>query len=163
MDVSADDDPLRISQYVYFALSSETVSAAAITARLGVEPDSVGVRGSRRSMPPLPARHRWAIECRRPGLTVDEQAAQVLTRVRPVAGSVRTLTATGDVSAVLQVVRYFNGDEGEPEHQARVVTGEGRVLHRLAGQHQLLGWHLAVEDLAFLASIPADLDIDEYG
>jgi hypothetical protein len=38
--VSADDDPLRISQYVYFALESETVSAAAITARLGVEPDS---------------------------------------------------------------------------------------------------------------------------
>jgi hypothetical protein len=160
--VSADDDPLRISQYVYFALKSETVSAATITACLGVEPDSVSERGFRRSMPPLPACHRWAIECRQPGLTVDEQAAQVLNRVRPLVEPIRTLTTTGDVSAVLQVVRYFNREEGEPERHAPVV-GNGRVLQRLAGQHQLLGWHLAVDDLSFLASIPADLDIDEYG
>jgi hypothetical protein len=43
------------------------------------------------------------------------------------------------------------------------VTNEGHVLHRLPGQHHLLGWHRAVEDLAFLASIPADVDVNEYG
>jgi len=43
------------------------------------------------------------------------------------------------------------------------VTTDGRVLHRLPGKHHLLGWHLASQDLAFLASIPADLDVDEYG
>jgi hypothetical protein len=163
--VEADESPLRISQYVYFALKSETVSAASITARLGVEPDSVLVRGARCSAPPVPVCHTWAVECRQPGLAVNEQAARVLARIRRVAEPIRVLTATGAVWAVLRVVRYFNDDEGEgeAEHHAPVVTDDGRILARLAGQHQLLGWHLAVEDLAFLVSIPADLDVDEYG
>ena len=61
--MTADEHPLRISQYVYFALKSETVPAAAITARLGVDPDSVRVRGARRLAPPVPVCHSWAIEC----------------------------------------------------------------------------------------------------
>jgi hypothetical protein len=36
-------------------------------------------------------------------------------------------------------------------------------MKKLPGQHQLLGWHLGTEDLAFLASISAVLDVDEYG
>ncbi|MEU5786400.1 DUF4279 domain-containing protein [Micromonospora purpureochromogenes] len=62
-----------VSQYVYFALSSERVSAAEITARLGIEPDEIVVRGSRVASPARPGSHRWKITCRKPGLTVDEQ------------------------------------------------------------------------------------------
>lgn len=36
-------------------------------------------------------------------------------------------------------------------------------LQRLTGRHQLLGWHLPFDDLAFLTSPRADLDVDEYG
>jgi hypothetical protein len=80
-----------------------------------------------------------------------------------VADPIRALTATGAVWAVLQVVRYLNDDEDEEEHHDPVVTDDGRILERLAGQHHLLGWHLASEDLAFPGSIPAALDVDEYG
>jgi hypothetical protein len=161
--VTADEHLLRISQYVYFALKSETVPAATITARLGVDPDSIRVRGARRSAPPIPACHIWAIECRELGLTVGEQTARVLARIHPVADSIRALTAGRAVSAVLQVVRYLNDEDGEAEHHDPAAQEGGRVLVRLAGQHHLLGWHLASEDIAFLASIPADIDVDEYG
>ncbi|GAA4261079.1 hypothetical protein GCM10022255_092280 [Dactylosporangium darangshiense] len=39
----------------------------------------------------------------------------------------------------------------------------GMVLAALPGQHHLLGWHITAADLAFLVSIHADLDVDEYG
>ncbi len=161
--MTATDHPLRIRQYVYFALKSETMPAAAITAHLDVEPDCVGVRGARRSVPPVPVCHSWTIECRQPGLAVDEQAAQVLSRIRPIADAIRALTVSGEVSAVLQVVRDFDNDQGEPGNYDPVTTDDGRVLQRLAGQHHLLGWHLTGDDLALLASVAATLDVDEYG
>ena len=162
--VSINDPPLRMSQYVYFALKSETVPASMITASLGIEPDSITVRGIRRPEPPVPASHIWSVECRQRGMRVDDQAARVLARIRPVAEPIRALTADGSVWAVLQVVRFFMDDDGEQEDEHQpVVTDDGRVLHRLPGQHQLLGWHLAIEDLVFLASIPAAVDVDEYG
>jgi Domain of unknown function (DUF4279) len=153
---------MRIRQYVYFALKSETVSAATITAHVGMQPDSVTVRGTKQSAPPRPVCHSWAIECRHGGLTVDEQTAIVLARIRPVAEPIRALTANESVSAVLQVVRYFNDEEGEDEDLGPVMTDDGRAMQKLAGQHQLLGWHLNIDDLTFLASIPAALDVDEY-
>jgi Domain of unknown function (DUF4279) len=154
---------MRIRQYVYFALRSDTLPASAITARLVVEPDSILVRGAERPTPPVPACHVWEIECRLPGLSVDEQAARVLNRLRPVAERVQALTATDTVSAVLQVVRYFHADDGEDETLDRMVTDNGLVLEKLPGQHQLLGWHLTTEDLVLLASMSATLDVDEYG
>ena len=44
-----------------------------------------------------------------------------------------------------------------------VVTEDGKLLERLPGQHQLLGWHLTHEQLGFLASIRCSIDADEYG
>jgi hypothetical protein len=38
---------VRVSQYASFSLSSETVTAATITGRLGIEPDKILVRGAR--------------------------------------------------------------------------------------------------------------------
>ena len=60
--------------------------ASTITARLGIEPDDVSIRGARRAQP-VPERRIWAVEWRRPRLAVDEQAARVLARIRPVAKS----------------------------------------------------------------------------
>jgi Domain of unknown function (DUF4279) len=150
--VTTGKHPLRISQYTYFALKSETVPASTITARLGIEPDCILVRGARRPAPPIPVCHMWAVECRQRGLAVDDQVAQVLARVRPVAEAIRTLTASGSTSAVLQIVRHFNDDEGETDDNDLIVTQDGRLLEKLGGQHRLLGWHLELEDLAFLAS-----------
>lgn len=42
---------MRVRRYVYFALVSEQLSAAAIKAEVGLEPDEVGVRGSRLRIP----------------------------------------------------------------------------------------------------------------
>jgi hypothetical protein len=153
---------MRIRQYAYFAIKSATLPAAAVTAHVGIEPDAVLVRGRRRMNRPPPAHHVWRIECREPGLTVDEQLGRVLERVRPVAARIRELTATGTVSAVMQVVRFLDAVDGEPERVDEIVTDDGEPLRKLAGQHRLLGWGLTAEDLGFLASIPAMLDVDEY-
>jgi hypothetical protein len=114
--VAVDGYSLKISQCVYFALKSDMVSASTITTHLGMRPDRVEVRGARRATPALPACHIWAIECRQPGLAVDELVARVLARVRPAAALVRDLTADDGVSAVLQVVHYFDDDEGEQDN-----------------------------------------------
>jgi len=73
----------------------------------------------------------------------------------------RELLAEGPrCGASIGVVRHF--EEGEEE-----VIREGEVdglrLESLPGQHQLLGWHLDAEVLAFLVAIGAELDVDEYG
>ena len=37
---------MRVRQYAYFALISNTLTASEITGRLGIEPDAISVRGS---------------------------------------------------------------------------------------------------------------------
>jgi hypothetical protein len=152
-----------MSQYVYLALWSETTTAAEMTADLGVAPDKVMVRGSKRASPPVPIGHAWKLECRDRGLSLDEQIERVLIRVTPVASKVRSLVDSGDVKAVLQVVRYFNDHDGEEEAFEASITPEGELLERIPGQHQLLGWHLPTSTIQLLASMSAELDADEYG
>jgi hypothetical protein len=61
--------------------------------------------------------------------------------------------------ASLQVVRYFNDEEGEEEN-----TYAPRAdWERLPGQHQLLGWGLDSRILQFLISTRAELEMDAYG
>ncbi|MFG1774804.1 DUF4279 domain-containing protein [Micromonospora sp. NPDC049051] len=152
-----------IRQYAYFSLRSRSVPASEITARLGLEPDEVLVRGSRSVEPPRPVLHNWQITCREPGLAVDEQIARVVARLLPLAAEVRHVAA--DLRSVdgeqggarLQVVRHLDAEDGEPE-EAVAVGG----LTKLPGQHQLLGWHLDRATLAFLHLVGADLDVDEY-
>jgi hypothetical protein len=158
-----DDGPLKVNQYVYFALKSETTPAETMTRQLGVEPDRISVRGSRLHHPPHPACHTWKIECRAPGLPVDEQVAAVLARVRPLTDAIQTLVATGEITAVLQVVRDFTAQTGKPKPTPGEATNTDKVLVALPDQQHLLGWHLTAADLAFLVSIDADLDVDEYG
>ncbi|MDH6463706.1 hypothetical protein M2302_003901 [Micromonospora sp. A200] len=154
-----------ISQYAYFALSSNRVSAAEITARLGIEPDEIVVRGSRRASPVRPASHRWKITCRKPGLTVDEQINRIVDRLFGHAERIGELAVELDHidgapgASMLQVVRVFEHPDGEEEDLTSPVEG----LQKLPGQHQLLGWHIEARVLEFLRLTRAELDVDEYG
>lgn len=154
---------MRIRQYVYFRLASEEIEAAEITQSLGVVPDRVLVRGTKRANPPAPATHSWELHCDLPGRTVDDQIEQVLSRVRPVAEAIRELSATTDIVAVLQIVRDLDAEDGQEDSADEPRLADGEVLTKLAGQHHLLGWHLDAETLTFLASVGADIDCDEYG
>ncbi len=156
---------MRIRQYSYFALKSRYVSAAEVTARLGLEPDEITIRGSRQANPARPVCHMWKIVCREPGLTVDKQLTRIVARLQPYRDQLRSvideLTA-GDAkygAAVLEVVRYFNDEQGEEEE----LSPSDAPLQKIPGQHQLLGWGLEREVLKFLLATNAYLDVDEYG
>ncbi|GAA2561758.1 hypothetical protein GCM10010435_36980 [Winogradskya consettensis] len=148
--MSDDEGSVLVKQYVYFALKSDITTPEAITAKLGFQPDRVGVRGSSQTTPPVPATHTWAVECRKPRMTVDEQVSEVLDRIRPLANGIRELVEPGEIEAVLQIVRYFEVDDGDPQ-----AAEDGPP-------ESLLGWHLTIADLAFLVSIDADVSVDEY-
>lgn len=132
---------LPVRQYAYFSIRSDDLDAAAIAARVGIAPDQVVVRGSREPDPPVARARAWKLLADDRDLRVDEQAALLLGRLRPVEAQVRELAADRGCSLTLQIVRYF----ADP-----------------AGEEQLLGWHLDADGLAFLARIGADIDVDEY-
>jgi hypothetical protein len=155
---------MRVSQYAYFALASVRVSAAEITARLGVEPDERVVRGSRQTDPAIPVVHRWKVVCRKPGLTVDEQVGRIVDRLFDHAERIGALAADldriggGPGASVLQIVRVFEHPDGAEED----LTSPTEGMEKLPGQHQLLGWHLDARTLEFLRLTRAELDVDEY-
>ncbi|WP_202033294.1 DUF4279 domain-containing protein [Nocardioides sp. WS12] len=153
-----------MSQYVYFALGSDETTAAEISAHLGVEPDEVKVQGSDSTDPLRPANHGWKISCETPGLRLDEQISEVLDRIAPAADRVRALVEGGGVNAHLQIVRYFNDEDGEEESLGEpIMDDDGHEWEKMAGQHQLLGWSMEREQLALLVAMGADIDADEYG
>jgi hypothetical protein len=154
---------MKISQRVYFAIRSETFTAAAVTAFLGTAPDEIKVHGSKRTQPPVPVMHSWSLHCRDRGLMLDAQIGKILARIEPLRPRLQDLAARPDVDLVLFIVRFFGDEDGEEESIDTVTTEEGAVLERLPGQHQLLGWHLTWEQLGFLAAIRCSIDADEYG
>jgi hypothetical protein len=149
----------RIRQHVYFAVRSGTVTADEVTQRVGIEPDGVDVRGARSHTPARPAAHSWKVVCEQRGLTVDEQIEAVVSRLRGAEEKLARLCSDPACACVLQVVRYLDADDGEPEQ----LSDPDATCQKLPGQHQLLGWHLDVETLAFLTRIGAPIDVDEYG
>ena len=154
---------MRISQRAYFDVSSETVPAAAVTARLGMEPDQLKVRGATRAEPPVPSCHSWSVHCQEPGLRLDAQIGEILRRIEPVRQRLAGLVNGEEVSARLVIVRYFNDADGEEESFEAAVIEGGRLLEKLPGQHQLLGWYLTAQQLEFLGSINCSISADEYG
>jgi hypothetical protein len=157
---------MKISQRAYFAIRSETFTAADITAFLDTSPDEIMVLGSKRTQPPVPVIHSWSLHCRDRGLMLDAQIGTILARIEPLHPRLQDLVARQDVDLVLAIVRFFgdeDGEDGEEESLETVIAEGGAVLERLAGQHQLLGWHLTHEQLGFLASIRCSIDADEYG
>jgi hypothetical protein len=144
------------------------MTAAEITAHLGVEPDNFSFRGSRRRDPVRPVAHAWNIRCDRVEMTVDEQIRAVIDRLRPHRQKVADLIEqlSGDEPpglAVLQVVRYFDDEDGVDEVIRITELSTGGQLESLPGQHQLLGWHLDMDVIEFLRSVSAEMDVDEYG
>lgn len=117
-----------MSQYVYFSLRSDDTTAAEISSHLGLELDEVMVRGSRIADPPRPACHAWNISCRTRGLRVDDQITEVLDRIKPVAARVRALVDGGEIVAELQIVRYFNDEDGEEEEFPDPIEEDGHVF-----------------------------------
>jgi hypothetical protein len=112
---------------------------------------------------PVPVAHSWVVECRDPGLAVDEQVARILKRLTPhtdaIAALARRLDAEPDpgpgagAGAALEIVRYFNEVEQHPEHQKQVSE---------KNPTRMLGWHLGRDVLDFLQAVGAVLDVDEY-
>jgi hypothetical protein len=151
---------MRIRQYVYFALFSQQTSAAEMEAWLGIEPDEISVRESRHTNPTIPVSHSWQIECREPGLNVDEQISRVLDRLRSHTDRIAELAerlrvADGEHGgAVLEVVRYLNDEDTPDPPDAR----SAESMH----EPNLLGWHLNRDVLDFLTATGASLDVDEY-
>ncbi|MFE0627989.1 DUF4279 domain-containing protein [Streptomyces sp. NPDC058864] len=143
---------MPVRQYVCFALYSRHTPADEMTRRLGVSPDKVSVRDSRRTGPTVvPVDHSWEIVCSEPDLNVDEQIVRVLDRLRPhiddVAELAGRLAAEGG-GAVPQVVRYFDDATGD---RPGVPDGPN-----------LFGWHLDRGTMDFLTAVGAELDVDEY-
>lgn len=130
---------MRVEQYTCFVLVSETVSAADISVRLGMEPDEVLVRGGKWPVHDVPRAHAWKI-VRRGEERVDEQVEHVVERLKPIRDELVALTADPEITARLTVVRYF-----------RESVDGGDV-----------GWWVSAESVEFLAAVRASLDVDEY-
>jgi hypothetical protein len=159
---------VRIRQYVYFGLWSSALTASQITGRLGIEPTDFSVRGSRIPDPPYPRSHRWMLKCDQAGLRVEEQIERVMTpllsRHGQIAALVEELSQDDPPGgAKLQVVRYYDDEDGEEGSGRETVTPDGSVFERLPGQYQLLGWHVDSETMDFLRAVGAEVDVDEYG
>ena len=162
---------MRIRQKGYFGIFSVTLTAADITGRLGVEPDVIGVLGGRSSQPPIPRHHSWRVTSEETGLTVADHLDIIVRRLTACAemiGSVveEIVSASPDargVGSVLQIVRYFDEEEGQEEESSTLDQPDGGQLERLPGQRQLLGWRLSPSVIEFLRLTHAALDIDEYG
>jgi len=150
---------VKIKQYVYFGISSEVLTAEKIAERIGLEPDKTMVRASRTEHPPRPRRHKWELGSYEPGLDMSDHVSRVIARVEPARHAIRALVDEGDVQAWLQFVRMFGADDGEEE----IIEETPEGLVKLSGQHQLLGWHLHRNVLAFLHDARAEIDADEYG
>jgi hypothetical protein len=154
---------VRIKQYAYFVVRSEEIAGEVIAERIGLPGDRIRVRGSRVSQPPRPAFHTWEVVCDAPGLRVDAQIQQVFSRVGPYQSAIRKIVANDRCGATLQVVRYLGAWLADNEGEEEELTVEENDLDKLPGQHQLLGWHLDADVLAFLVDVGAQLDVDEYG
>lgn len=152
---------VRIRQYARFGIYSQSLTAAEMTARLKVEPDKLSIRGSRSADPPIPVFHVWTVICDERGVSLGAQVQRVIERLRPCQQAIAELIRepTADCEAGLSLIRHFGDEDGEEEE----LSSPDAPFQKLAGQHQLLGWHLGLDVLAFLVSVGASIGADEYG
>ncbi len=153
---------MRIRQHCSIGFTSTSVTADDMTARLGLEPDRILVRGSRRAEPPRPVFHIWEVRCEESSLRVDDQVERLVDRLESYAEAIGALAEELERDgggSYLSVVRHFDDEHGEEEE----LSQPDEPLRKLAGQHQLLGWHLGRRVLDFLAVTRAEIDVDEYG
>ncbi|MFI5782624.1 DUF4279 domain-containing protein [Nocardia sp. NPDC051570] len=146
---------MKIRQYCYFSVRSTSLSAADMTAQLGMQPDEVLVMGSRSRERVLPRCHTWKIVCRS-GESVDDQIQHLMDRLEPIRAELVSLCADDDVSPAMQVVRHFGDPDGIE------VAPDGTAWDQAQDWPRPLGWHLSLSMLDFLVSTRAELDVDEY-
>jgi len=150
---------VKIKQYVQFVVFSDALEPEEISRRIGLAADRTATRASRISAPPRPVTNIWELRSEGAGLAVDEHITRLVERLQPVRNALVSLRdAPSDVTTRLEVVRYFNTDDGEDE-----VIDVANGLEKLAGQHQLLGWTLTAEVMDFFRDLGANLWVDEYG
>lgn len=144
---------LLVRQYAEFSVQSTVVTSAEMAEALGMEPDSVLVRGSRQVAPPRPVWHIWTVRAQDGG-DLGQQVEGLVGRLRPVEAALHSLVhrITSDPEdyglaadqrggATLSLVRYFHDEDGQAEQ---------------------LGWHVSPAVLGFLNALDASIDVDEY-
>ncbi|MGW6725880.1 DUF4279 domain-containing protein [Nocardia sp. NPDC055029] len=146
---------IKIRQYSYFALYSETMSAVEMTAHLTMEPDRARVQGSKSAEHRLPRSHSWQI-ARHSTESIDEQIEHLIGRLTPVLPRLISLINRPDVDASMQVVRYYDDPDGVHGAPGGTMSAD---VHKWP---RPLGWHLTTAVLKFLVATGAELDIDEY-
>jgi hypothetical protein len=149
---------LSIRQYSYLAVTSKTLRPQDIEGRLLMKADAHEQwgKGRLKADPTYRLTNVWKLLCVEI-MRVDEQIEALITRISPAKERLLKLTSQGDVEVSLQIVRYFNDPHGESE----AIVEDGEYI-KLSGQHQLLGWSISAEALALLASLHANVDVDEY-
>jgi Domain of unknown function (DUF4279) len=149
---------VRLRQYVYFSLWSDSITPDELTARIGIEPDCIHVRGSRFPGPnPVPRHHMWEVRCDEHNMKMDAQIESVLGRIAPAQEAIReVITEHDDVSGRLKAGRFFGDEKGDAPIVTRRADGE------IVDTGSIFGWGMSVEALGFLAHVGAYLDIDEY-
>jgi hypothetical protein len=110
-------------------------------------------------------RHSWKVCLRERGLTLDAQIGRVLERVEPVHARLVGLIPGQDVSAQLVIVCDFDDEDGEDELPDVATTEDRKLLEKLPGQHQLLGWFLTSEhhQVRLAGSWVAQRDLVRFG
>jgi hypothetical protein len=110
-------------------------------------------------------RHSWKVCLRERGLTLDAQIGRVLERVEPVHARLVGLIPGQDVSAQLVIVCDFDDEDGEDELPDVAATEDRKLLEKLPGQHQLLGWFLTSEhhQVRLAGSWVAQRDLVRFG
>jgi hypothetical protein len=149
---------VRIRQYSYLWLASRTLAPEALVDRVGVAPDETARRVSRFEDPRTEPTTWLSYVCDDTDLTVGDQIERILGRLADARTTLCQLVADDTVTTGLNIVRYFDDEHGVQEQKGTV---DG--LERLSGQHQLLGWHVSAQTVAFLSEVRAEIDVDEYG
>lgn len=154
---------LKIKQYTYFALHSASLSCDEIEVQVGIVADEHKTFGEEEHSQDSSQQiiHSWQLICY-DNIPVDKQIDSLVERLKPAQTALQKLAGTDDVVAVMQVVRYLDDDEGEDEIIETYNDPVHGELTKLSGQHQLLGWELEPQTIAFLAGINASLSVDEY-
>ncbi len=149
---------LSIRQYSYIAIFSKILTSQEIEDRLKLKADihEQWGKGRLRIDPSYQLTNVWKLIAQE-NSRVDDQIRAIVKRIMPATLQIQDLVSTSVVEVNLQIVRHFNDANGAKE----IVEEDGDMV-KLTGQHQLLGWHLDAETLAFLTSIKAEIDVDEY-
>src|SRR3984893_3426357 len=102
---------MRIVQYAYFIVYSDVYHPDEISARLGVQPDSISWRASKSSDPPRPVTNMWQLNPKVSG-TIDVMVEDLVDRLEPLGKQIGALTKRDASKIAINVVRRFDDPDG---------------------------------------------------